>query len=201
MNNNNTTKVGNNENLISMEECLGDKLLTWEQLLEKLRMLTELLKKQEGEGIPQGFHGVHARENKDDAWERKLESRETVGMKTKNHEGGHMKARMMDVVRRIQKEQLEDDFEIRNASPLSIEILADSFLDKFKLPSLDKYNAKINSHSHLAIFCTTMLLQNINNMVLCRVFPSTFTRLAQKWYQHLSANSIHDFKELAYTFK
>lgn len=47
-------KVGNNGNLTSMEDLLGDELLTWEQLLEKLRILMELLKKQEGGGIPQG---------------------------------------------------------------------------------------------------------------------------------------------------
>lgn len=37
----------------------------------------------------------------------------------------------MDVVRRIQKEQLDDDFEIRDVSPLSTEILAKTFPYKF----------------------------------------------------------------------
>lgn len=85
--------------------------------------------------------------------------------------------------------------------PLSAEILAKSFPDKFKFLSLDKYDEKTNPRSHLANFRMTMLLQNINDMVLCKVIPSTLTRLAQMWYQHLPVNSTHDFKELAYVFK
>lgn len=107
----------------------------------------------------------------------------------------------MDAMRRIQKEQLGDDFGIEDVSPLFAKVLVESFPDKFKLRFLDKYDGKSNMHSHLANFCTSMLLQNINDVVVYRVFPSTLTELAQKRYQHVPAKSINDFKELAYAFK
>lgn len=125
----------------------------------------------------------------------------TIRTKIKNHESRQLEVRLMDDVRRIQKEQLDDDFGIGDVSPLFAEILAESFPNKFKLPSLDKYNGKTDPHSHLANFHITMLLDNINDIVLCRMFPSTLIELAQKWYQHLIVNSIYDFKELVYAFK
>lgn len=143
-------------------------------------MLMELLEKREEDDIPQGSHGIRIRENKDAAWESLTESCETVGMKAKNQEGRHLKVRLIDAIRRIQKEHLEKDFGTKDVSPLSVEILAESFPDKFKLPSLDKYDGKTDSYSHLANFGTTMLLQNVNDIILCRVFPSALTGLAQK---------------------
>lgn len=47
-------------------------------------MLTELLKKQEGDVIPQGSHSLYIRENKDDVWERTVKNCETIGTKSKN---------------------------------------------------------------------------------------------------------------------
>lgn len=84
------------------------------------------------------------------------------------------------MLRDIQKEQLDDDSGIGDISPLSPKILTEAFLSKFKLPSLDKYDEKTNPHSHLANFHTTMLLQDINDLILYRVFPFTLTGLAQK---------------------
>lgn len=59
----------------------------------------------------------------------------------------------MNAERKIQKEQLDNDFEIRDVSPLSTEILAESFPDKFKLLSLYKYDGRTDPCSR-----TTMLL-------------------------------------------
>lgn len=137
-----------------------------------MRTLIELLKKREEDGMPQETHGVHVRESKGDTWERTTESYETVGMEIRNQEGRHLEARLMDAVRRIQKEQLEDGFGIGDGSPIFAEILAESFLEKFKLPSLDKYDGKTNPRSHMANFFTIMLLQNVNDIVRCKVLPN-----------------------------
>lgn len=114
-----------------------------------------------------------------------MEVWETIGTRSKTREGGHLDARLMDVVKRFQKVQMEDDFESGDVSSLSVEILANTSLDKFKLPSLNKYDGKTDSRSHMTNFYTIMLLQNVNDMVLCKVFPSTLTGLAEKWYQNL----------------
>lgn len=73
--NSSTTKAGNKGNLISMEESPGDKFLTREYLLKKLGAPMELLKKREGDGIPQRTYGVHVWENREDTWERTVESK------------------------------------------------------------------------------------------------------------------------------
>lgn len=65
------------------------------------------------------------------------------------------------------------------------EILAKTFPLKFKLSSLDKYDRILDPMSHLAIFRTTMQLQDVNNFILCRAFSSALTGMTQKWYQHL----------------
>ncbi|KAJ9132688.1 hypothetical protein P3X46_033528 [Hevea brasiliensis] len=41
-----------------------------------------------------------------------------------------------------------------------------------------------------------MLLQNVNNFILCRVFPKTLTRLVQKWYQRLPYMSRFNTKAI-----
>lgn len=55
--------------------------------MEKLRTLTELLKKREGDGISQGNQGIHMNENRDGTLERMEKSREIEGIETINHEG------------------------------------------------------------------------------------------------------------------
>lgn len=75
-----------------------------------------------------------------------------------------MNARLLDAVRRIQKEYQEEDFGIGNASPLSIEILPKPFPSKFKLPNLDKYKGKSYPRNNQANFQTTILLQDVSNL-------------------------------------
>ncbi|XP_021597701.1 uncharacterized protein LOC110603997 [Manihot esculenta] len=98
------------------------------------------------------------------------------------------------------KEQ-EEDYSLNDASPIPEEILAETFFKKLKLPSLDKYDGTVDSMSHMAIFRTMMQPQDVNDFILCRVFSSTLTGLAQKWYQHLSLDSIHNFTQLDMLFK
>lgn len=61
--------------------------------------------------------------------------------------------------------------------PCRKKILAETFLKKFKLSSLDKYDGTADPRSHLVIFRITIQLQDVNDFVLCRVFPSTLTVL------------------------
>lgn len=104
-----------------------------------------------------------------------------------------MDTRLIVVIGKIQKEQQVNDLGIGDVSSLHLEILAKTFSPKFKLPSLDKYDEKADPCSHLANFHTIMLLWNINDLIIFRVFSSTLTGLAQKWYWHLPANSIYEF--------
>ena len=46
-----------------------------------------------------------------------------------------------------------------------------------------------------------MMLQNINDVILCRVFPSTLTKITQIWFHRLSQKSVSSFDDLAEKFK
>lgn len=65
------------------------------------------------------------------------------------------------------EKEYKDNFELRDTSPLSEEILVETFLPKFKLSSLDKYDGTTNLRNHLVVLKTTIQLQNVNDFVLC----------------------------------
>ncbi|KAJ9132689.1 hypothetical protein P3X46_033529 [Hevea brasiliensis] len=46
-----------------------------------------------------------------------------------------------------------------------------------------------------------MQLQNVNDHILCRVFPSNLMGFAKKWYQHICPSLILRFQHLAVEFK
>ncbi|KAJ9167272.1 hypothetical protein P3X46_021936 [Hevea brasiliensis] len=97
---------------------------------------------------------------------------------------------------------MEDkNFGLGDESPLSGLILVEQFPPKFKLPVLDKYGGTTNPRSHVANFQTIMMLQNVNDYHLCRVFSIILIGLAQKWYQHLKLGSIQNFNQLTTKFK
>ncbi|KAJ9179096.1 hypothetical protein P3X46_010920 [Hevea brasiliensis] len=104
-------------------------------------------------------------------------------------------------IKKFQKTSHDDDYGMRDGSLLSKQILSEVFPLKFKLPTLDKYDGTPDPRSHLAKFRTTMLLQNVNSFILCRVFPMTLIELVQKWYQRLPDDSIENFKQLVSLFK
>lgn len=95
---NNAIRISNgtNGNLTSVKNLSGDESLNHEQLLEKLRLLMELLKKQERDDISQESQNVNTKENRDDT--------ETEGTRTKNHDRSQLDMKLMDAVRKIQKE-------------------------------------------------------------------------------------------------
>lgn len=77
---------------------------------------------------------------------------------------------LVRVVQRYQKEQ-EEDYGLDDASPLSEEILVETFPLKFKLPSLGKHDGMADPRSHLATFRTIRQLLDVNDFVLCQAFP------------------------------
>lgn len=69
--------------------------------------------------------------------------------------------KLVRAIQKYEKEQ-EEDSGLNGASPLSEEILAETFLTKFKLPSLDRYDGTTDLKSHLLVFMMTMQLQDLN---------------------------------------
>ena len=59
------------------------------------------------------------------------------------------------------------------------EILETEVPTKFKLPPLPVFDGTGNPVIHIASYRNKMILQNVNDAILCRVFPRTLTDIAQ----------------------
>ncbi|XP_050222655.2 uncharacterized protein LOC126672743 [Mercurialis annua] len=55
--------------------------------------------------------------------------------------------------------------------------------------------------TYLSCFQVAMGVQSVSDATVCKVFPSTLSDAAQKWYQNLKEGSITSFRELAMAFK
>ena len=72
---------------------------------------------------------------------------------------------------------------------------------KFKLPQLDQYDGTGDPITHISSFYTKMMLQNINDGILCLVFLSTLTKIAQRWFYQLPKSFVSSFDDLAEKFR
>ncbi|XP_050224955.1 uncharacterized protein LOC126674533 [Mercurialis annua] len=66
-----------------------------------------------------------------------------------------------------------------------------------KLPT---FNGEGDPRGHTSRFTTTMGLLSVSDAILCRVFPTTLTRTAQRWYNKLKPGSIKSFASLSTDF-
>lgn len=118
--------------------------------------MTELLKKHKGASIPQENQNLNAKENRDDVLEKSNKNKEIEGTKARTSDKSQL-----DAIKKIQKEQLDDDFKIKDVSPLSPKILVETCLPKFKLPSLESMIGRQILVTILTIFiqsCSTRML-------------------------------------------
>ncbi|XP_050211938.1 uncharacterized protein LOC126662094 [Mercurialis annua] len=104
-------------------------------------------------------------------------------------------------MRKYQKDSYEDDEGGDDFSPLKREVLDVRFSSRFKLPAFEPFDGTGDPKSHISKFKTIMLLQDVSDPMLCRVFPATLKGSAQKWYLGLKSNTIGTFAELATEFK
>ena len=74
----------------------------------------------------------------------------------------------------------EDECILEATSPFISRIMKTEIPTKFKVPQLDQYDGMGDPITHISSFRIKMMLQNINNGILCRVFPSTLTKITQR---------------------
>ena len=79
--------------------------------------------------------------------------------------------------------------------------MATVILSKFKVPPFDQYDGTDDPVAHVLMFRMKMMLQNINDAIMCRVFPTTLTNTAQRWFHRLLKNFIATFEELIEQFR
>ena len=79
----------------------------------------------------------------------------------------------------------EEERVMEASLPFASEILEMEIPTKFKMPQLPVFDGMGNPVIHIVSYRNKMILQNINDAILYRVFPSTLTDIAQNWLHQL----------------
>ena len=74
----------------------------------------------------------------------------------------------------------EDECVMEATSPFISRIMKIEIPTKFKLTQLSEYDGMGDPITHISSFRTKIMLQNVNDGILCRVFSSTLTKIAQR---------------------
>ena len=136
------------------------------------------LKKQRYEGYAEGQ--AQNQEDRGNA-ESESQSRGTTSRRVPQLE------REMDQMRKVMAEMRENmrrtnpvkDLVHRTDSPFTASINGHPLPPKFKMPSLDSYNAARDPFDHIVTFKTTMHLQGVPDEIMCRAFPTTLKGLVR----------------------
>ena len=71
---------------------------------------------------------------------------------------------------------------------------------RFTQPTFTMYNGRINPVEHVSYFNQRMVVHSKNEILMCKVFPSSLGLVAMRWFDGLDANSIDSFRELTWAF-
>ena len=70
----------------------------------------------------------------------------------------------------------------------------------FSQPTFTIYNGRTDPVEHVSHFNQRMAVHSRNEILMCKVFPSTSGLMAMRWFDGLGASSFDSFKELTQTF-
>ena len=63
------------------------------------------------------------------------------------------------------------------------------------------YNGRTDPIEHVSHFNQRMVVHSKNEVLMCKVFPSSLGPVAMRWFDGLGVGSIDSFKELAQAFR
>ena len=95
----------------------------------------------------------------------------------------------------------EEERVMEASLPFVSKILETEIPTKFKLPPPPVFDGMGNPVIHITSYRNKMILQNVNDALLCQVFPSTLTDIAQNWLHQLPQNFVSSFDDLAEQFR
>ncbi|GKU92878.1 hypothetical protein SLEP1_g6546 [Rubroshorea leprosula] len=87
-----------------------------------------------------------------------------------------------------------------DSAPLNLSITAEPYQEGFKIPHLETYDGTKDPDEHLHTYQAIMRIQNANDAMMCKVFPTTLKSTARRWYHKLPRHSIDSFSQLAKLF-
>ena len=104
---------------------------------------------------------------------------------------------MDEIWENIRRANLVEDLVHRTDSPFTASINSHPLPPKFKMPSLDSYDATRDPFDHIATFKTTMHLQGVPDEIMCRNFPTTLKGPARVWFSKIPLGTMSSFEELS----
>ena len=67
---------------------------------------------------------------------------------------------------------------------------------RFTQPTFTMYNGRTDLVEHVSHFNQRMVVHSKNEVLMCKVFPSSLGPVAMRWFDGLGVGSIDSFKEL-----
>ena len=67
---------------------------------------------------------------------------------------------------------------------------------RFHQPTFSLYNGRTDLVEHVSHFNQKMAVHSKDEALMCKIFPSSLSPMAMRWFNGLKANSIDSFKKL-----
>ena len=71
---------------------------------------------------------------------------------------------------------------------------------RFHQPTFTMYNGQTDPIEHVSQFKQKMVVHSQDEVLMCRVFPSSLEPMPMRWFDGLRTNSISSFKKLTQSF-
>ncbi|GKV15560.1 hypothetical protein SLEP1_g26342 [Rubroshorea leprosula] len=87
-----------------------------------------------------------------------------------------------------------------DSAPLNLSIIAEPYQEGCKIPHLETYDGSGDPDEHLHTYQAIMRIQNANDAMMCKVFPTMLKSTTKRWYHKLPRHSIDSYSQLAKLF-
>ena len=85
-------------------------------------------------------------------------------------------------------------------SPFTRSIKGVSLPRRFHQPTFSLYNGRMNPVEHVSHFSQKMIVHSKDEALMCKIFPSSLSPMAMRWFNGFKVNSIDSFKKLTQSF-
>ena len=85
-------------------------------------------------------------------------------------------------------------------SPFMRNIEGASLPWRFHQPTFSLYNGRTDPVEHVSHFSKKMAVHSTDEVLMCKIYPSSLSTMTIRWFNGLKANSIDSFKKLTQSF-
>ena len=84
--------------------------------------------------------------------------------------------------------------------PFTRNIKDASFPRRFHQPTFTLYTSRSDPMEHVIHFNQKMVVHSKDEVLMCKIFPSSLSSVVMRWFNGLRANSIDSFKKITRAF-